>query len=126
VALVPDSPWSFGDLWITLGLFGFAASFFTGLLYLKPQGERMGAVIAEYGPMSPEALRHGKKLLVVARVQLLVLFLVVADMVLKPTTNDPWTVIVLAAILSAVAMWGAAAIRRPVAGDLASAVVDSR
>jgi uncharacterized membrane protein len=126
VVLVLDSPWSFSDLWITLGLVGFAGSFFTGLLYLKPQGERMGAIIAEHGPMSPEARRHGKKLLIVGRVQLLLLFLVVADMVLKPTSDDPWTVVVLAAILAAAIVAGASVMRRPLGADMPAAVAERR
>jgi uncharacterized membrane protein len=113
VLLVLDGPWSFGDLWIVVGLLGFASSFLVGLLYLRPQGEKMGEIIARHGPTSPEALRHGKKLLVVARVQLLTLFLVVADMVLKPTTDDPWTVVVLAGILAAAIAAGVAVVRRP-------------
>ena len=112
VLLVLDGPWSFGDLWIALGLVGFAAAFVTGLLYLKPQAERMSEVIARHGPTSREARRHGKKLLVVGRVQLLLLFLVVADMVIKPTTGDPWTLVVLAAILAAAMAAGAAVMRR--------------
>ena len=112
VLLVLDGPWSFGDLWVALGLVGFVVVFLTGILYLRPQGERMGAIIARHGPTSPEARRHGKKLLVVGRVQLLLLFLVVADMVIKPTTDDPWTLVALAAILAAAMAAGAAVMRR--------------
>lgn len=117
VLLVFDGPWSFGDLWIALGLAGFAASFLTGILFLRPQGERMGEIIARHGPTSPQARRHGKRLLVVGRVQLLLLYLVVADMVLKPTGDDPWTVVVLAAILAAAIVAGAVAMRRSAAGE---------
>jgi hypothetical protein len=45
-------------------------------------------------------------------VQLLALFLVVADMVLKPTSDDPWTLVVLAAILVVAAAAGALSLRR--------------
>ncbi len=120
VLLVLEGPWSFGDLWIAIGLAGFAATFFTGLLYLRPQGEKMGEIIARHGPRSPEAQRHGKKLLVIARVQLLLLFLVVADMVLKPTTDNPWTLAVLGAILMAAIAAGAAVVRRPFVADTAA------
>ncbi len=112
VAVVLDGPWSFADLWIALGLGGFAASFLTGILFLRPQGDKMGEVIARHGPTSPEARRHGKRLLVVGRVQLLLLFLIVVDMVLKPTGDDPWTLVVLGAILVAAIVAGAAAVRR--------------
>jgi uncharacterized membrane protein len=117
-----DGPWSFGDLWIVIGLLAFAATFLPGLLYLRPQGEKMGEIIARYGPTSPEARRHGTKLQVVARVQLLLLFLVVADMVLKPTSDDPWTLVVLAAILAAGIAVGVAVVRRSSAAEGAPAV----
>jgi uncharacterized membrane protein len=124
VLLVLESDfYGFGDLWIVVGLLGFAASFFVGLLYVKPQGEKMGEIIARHGPASPEALRHGKKLLVVARVELLALFLVVADMVLKPSTDDPWTVVVLAAILAVAVGAGVAVVRRPLEAPAADPAV---
>ncbi|HEV2712193.1 MAG TPA: DUF2269 family protein [Gaiellaceae bacterium] len=126
VLLVLDGPWSFGDVWIALGLLGFAATFLVGLLYLRPQGQRMGEIVARHGPTSPEARRHGKKLLVVARVQLLLLFLVVADMVLKPTSDDPWTLVVLAAILAVGIVAGAVVMRRPIGAEPSPAVADPR
>jgi hypothetical protein len=49
---------------------------------------------------------------VVARVQLLALFLVVVDMVLKPTSDDSGTLLVLAAILVVAAAIGGWSIRR--------------
>src|SRR5688500_18885434 len=34
ILLVIEGPWSFGDLWVVLGLAGFAATFLTGILVL--------------------------------------------------------------------------------------------
>ena len=84
VLLVWDSPWSFGDLWILIGLAAWIGSFGIGFLFIRPQAEKMKEIIARHGPTSVEAQRHGRRLGVVARVQLLALFLVVVDMVLKP------------------------------------------
>ena len=56
----------------------------------------------------------GRLLSVVSRVQLLALFLIVADMVLKPTSDDAWTLVVLAAILVAAAAVGVWSLRKPV------------
>jgi uncharacterized membrane protein len=114
VLLVWDGPWEFGDLFVWLGLVGFAIGFFTGLLYLKPQAEKMGEIAAKYGPTSVEAQRHGHRLLVIARVQLLVLFLVVADMAIKPTTDDVGTLVAGAAILVAAIVAGALVLRKRV------------
>jgi uncharacterized membrane protein len=116
VLLLWDGPWSFGDLWILIGLAGWIVSFGVGFLFLRPEGEKMKEVVAQYGPTSAEVERRARRLGVVSRVQLLALFLVVVDMVLKPTSDDPWTLVVLAAILFAAALVGAASLRRPLAG----------
>jgi uncharacterized membrane protein len=123
VLLAWDGPWSFGDLWILIGLAGWVASFGVGFLFLRPQGEKMKEIVAQYGPTSVEAQRQGRRLGVVSRVQLLALFLVVVDMVLKPTSDDPWTLVVLAAILVAAAVVGALSLRKL---PEAAAVTDSR
>src|SRR5215208_3473337 len=97
---------------LVLGLVGWAANFFTGLLFIKPQGEKMPQIVAEYGPTSPQAQRQGKLLAVVSRIQLLALFLVVADMVIKPTGDDEGVLIVGAAILVAAIVAGVLVMRR--------------
>jgi uncharacterized membrane protein len=119
--LVWDSAWSFGDLWIVIGLAAWLATFANGILFLKPNGERMKQIVAEKGPASPEAQRIAARLSVVGRVQLLALYLVVADMVLKPTTDDPWTLVVLAAILAVAVAAAAVSLRRRVAAGPAPA-----
>jgi uncharacterized membrane protein len=121
--LVWDGPWSFDDLWILIGLTGWIASFGVGFLFIRPQGEKMKEIVAQHGPTSVEAQRQGRLLGVVSRVQLLGLFLVVVDMVLKPTSGDPWTVVVLAAILLSAAVIGALSLRNL---PEAAAVTDSR
>ena len=113
VLLVFDGPWSFGDVWILIGLVGWIAAWGVGFLVIKPQGEKMKEIVARHGPTSPEARRQVRLLAVVSRVQLLSLFLLVADMVLKPTSDDPWTLVVLAAILVAAAAVGAWTMRKP-------------
>jgi uncharacterized membrane protein len=121
VLLVWDGPWSFGDLWILIGLAAWIGAFGVGFLFIRPQAEEMKEIVARHGPTSVEAQRHARRLGVVARVQLLALFLVVADMVLKPASDDPWTLVVLAAILVAAAVVGALSLRKfaeaPVAAD---------
>ena len=110
--LVGDSPWSFGDLWIAIGVVAWLAIFGTGFLFLQPSGKRLKQVVAQHGPGSREAQKITARLTVVARVQLLALFLVVADMVLKPTSDDPWTLVVLAAIFAAAVVAAAVSLRR--------------
>ena len=102
IALVIESDaWSFDQLWIVLGLAGFAATFVTGLFVLKPVGDRIAAQIERDGRMTPQTLVDVRKLLVKARTDSVVLFLVIADMVIKPTGDDVGVLIGMAAILIA-------------------------
>jgi uncharacterized membrane protein len=113
VLLVLDSPaWNFDQLWINLALAGWLASFLLGILYFKPEGERIGALAAERGPDDPEMNRRLHRLNVVDRVQLTILFLVLADMVLKPLGGDTGTLVCGAAILAAAIVLAALSIRR--------------
>jgi uncharacterized membrane protein len=108
-----EGAWALDDVWILIGLAGWIASFGVGILFLKPQSERMKELVAQHGPTSVEVRRHARRMGVVARVQLLALFLVVADMVLKPTTDDPWLLAVLGSALAVAAAAGAMTLRRP-------------
>ncbi len=97
ILLVLDGPWTFGQLWIVLGLAGYAASFVVGILYFKPESERIGTLVRDHGPDHPELDSRMHRMNVIGRVELGVLFLVVAVMVVKPTADDMWTLVILAA-----------------------------
>jgi uncharacterized membrane protein len=101
IALVLGGPWSFGQLWILIGLGGYAASFLIGLLVLEPAGKRLHAALEEQGPEAPETRSRLRRLLLVSRIELAILFLVVADMVAKPRLDQPWTLAAGAALLAA-------------------------
>jgi uncharacterized membrane protein len=103
IALVIESDaWSFDQLWIVLGLVGFAATFVTGLFMIKPASERIGAAMErEGGRLTPELRTDIRKLIVMARLDYVTLFLVIADMVIKPTGDDAGVLIGMAVILVA-------------------------
>ena len=103
IALVIESDaWSFDQLWIVLGLVGFAATFFTGLLIMKPGTEKLGAEMEAAGGRLTNQIQIGiRKLMVKARVDYLVLTLVVFDMVVKPTGDDTAVLIGMAVALVA-------------------------
>ena len=111
VLLVLDGPWAFDQLWILLGLAGYAASFLVGILYFKPEDERINAAIAASGPGDPEVRQRIARMNAVSRLELTVLFLVLADMALKPTADDVGTLLVGAAILVAAAILTARSFR---------------
>jgi uncharacterized membrane protein len=100
IALVIESDaWSFEYLWIVLGLVGFAATFVTGLFMIKPASERIGAAMEREGGRLTPALRTDiRKLIVMARLDYVVLLLVIADMVIKPTGDDGAVLIGMALI----------------------------
>lgn len=105
IALVADGPWSFDQLWIILGLAGYAATFGTGMFVLKPRSEKVVAMTARAGRWTPEATLEARRILTLAQIDYVVLFLVVADMALKPTAGDEGTLAAMAAILAAAVVY---------------------
>ncbi|MER9328094.1 DUF2269 family protein [Mesorhizobium sp. M0488] len=77
----------FSDLWIIIGLVGYATTFSIGMFIFKPTGERMGAMIAKEG-VTPAALAIAQRMMSTARFDYAVMLVIVADMVLKPTAQD--------------------------------------
>jgi uncharacterized membrane protein len=112
VLLVLDGPWDFDEVWILFGLAGYAVSFGLGILYFKPEGERIGGIVERHGPEHPEIDRRAHRMNVIERVQLTILFLVVAAMTIKPTTDDTWTLVAGGAVLAAAIVLAASSLGR--------------
>jgi hypothetical protein len=70
-----------------LGLLGIAATIFTGLAIITPRTEEIDRLLGTEG-MTPRAATKITQLLTLARIDLVVLYLVVADMAIKPTGDD--------------------------------------
>ena len=108
VLLVLDSPLQFDDLWILVGLGGFLFSFLVGIGLIEPEGKRIAQTIERVGPDHPEVGRRIRKINIISRVELVILYLVVADMVVKPSTDDTGSLVVgtlIAATALAVGTW---------------------
>ena len=88
----------FTDLWIILGLCGFAASALIGSLIFKPTADRMAAIIARDG-VTEGALVEGRRILHIAKFDYAVMLIIVADMVLKPTAADTAILTAMAVLL---------------------------
>ena len=86
VLLVIESDfYGFGDDWIVIGLALYATTFLAGLLFLGPESARVGKLTAEGSPQAgPRMLR----LLLLARLDLVLLFLMLYDMTVKPDFGD--------------------------------------
>jgi uncharacterized membrane protein len=100
--LTVDGPWEFNQLWVTLGLIGYLSTFVTGVAILRPRGDRIAAAVErDGGRLTPASLADTRRLLALARIDYVTLFLVIADMVIKPTGDDAGVLIALAAIWAA-------------------------
>lgn len=112
ILLVIDGEWQLDQLWIVIGLVGWAVAFVLGFFYFRPEGERIGAMVAERGPADAEVDYRIRRLNAVDRVQLLILFVVLAAMILKPTGDDGGLLVVGAAVIAAATATAIAAVRR--------------
>jgi len=100
--------WS--SLWVSLGLVGIVITIALGVLALTPRAKKVEAA----GGVTAESIAVSREMLTLAKFDLVVLFLVVGDMVLKPEAGDYVALIVMALILlAAAAIWVLPALRRP-------------
>ncbi|HJR44003.1 MAG TPA: DUF2269 family protein [Actinomycetota bacterium] len=87
VVMVVDSGWNFSDLWIVIGIAAFVATFITGMFVLKPRVEGIVELLqGGKSPSDPDVQPKIANLIATARIDLVVLFIVVIDMVIKPGT----------------------------------------
>jgi uncharacterized membrane protein len=104
LVIEPDF-YGFGDDWIVIGLVLYATTFLAGLLFLGPESGRIGKLNAE---RSPDAGPRTLRLIMMSRLDLVLLFLIVYDMTVKPDVGDAgsyvWAVIA-AAIAVGVIVW---------------------
>jgi uncharacterized membrane protein len=92
--------WTLGDDWIVIGLVLFAVTFLTGATFLGPESGRVKKLIETEGPEAAQG--RIRRLLVLSRIDIIVLFLILFDMSVKPSFDDGWTM--LGALLAAAAL----------------------
>lgn len=107
---VIEGPWDFDQAWIIIGLAGWLLSFGIGILYFKPESERIAALAEQGEAGMAEAMTRSKRMTAVDNFEITTLFVVAAAMVLKPTGDDPGILIAFAAILGLVAFVNARAL----------------
>ena len=74
----------YDTFWLIFGLVAWGLSAATGILFLGPESKRLNKAAAEHGPKSPEVQARLRRILLVARVDVALMFLIVFDMVAKP------------------------------------------
>jgi uncharacterized membrane protein len=77
-------PWSFAEMWITLGLVGYALSALNGMAIIGPTSKKMKNTIAERGPNDPVVTQLSRRIDLAGRIDLIIVVAVVFDMVVKP------------------------------------------
>lgn len=92
-----------GDAWIILGLAGFASTFFTGLLALKPLSENID-LLHKAGDFEGAKVLEAR-ILQVSKFDYAVMFVVIADMVFKPGWSDLLLLSLMAVIVAGAAVF---------------------
>lgn len=83
VALVQEGDWGFGHAWIILGLVGIAAMIMTGAGHLGPPMGKLAELIRTDGPDAPSVQTRIAMILNVARIDTVVLVILIFVMVTK-------------------------------------------
>jgi len=84
VAMMINTDIGWSQFWIVAGLIGYASTFVTGVAVLSPLAKKIEASARDNGPEHAITLALIDRILLIARVDVAVLLLVVADMVTKP------------------------------------------
>lgn len=85
VALMGQGVWDWSQVWIVLGLAGWAIATGVGVLFVGPELGRIDRAAAVHGPGSEEVARRVRRLFTVFRFDTVLLILIVLDMTVKPT-----------------------------------------
>jgi uncharacterized membrane protein len=84
IGMVVHNNLGWGHFWIIAGLIGYATTFVTGVGVLSPLAKKIEHSAAANGAEHPATIALIERILLIARVDVAVLLLVVADMTLKP------------------------------------------
>jgi hypothetical protein len=79
-----DGAYELSQTWVWLGLAAFAFSFALGAGFLGPETGRIGTLAEDRGVDDPEIQRRTTRVLLFARLELIILFAVILDMIVKP------------------------------------------
>jgi uncharacterized membrane protein len=84
IAMTSNGDIPYNQFWIVFGLVAWALSAATGILFLGPEAKRLNKAAAVHGPRSAEVQTRLRRILLVVRVDVALMFLIVFDMVAKP------------------------------------------
>jgi uncharacterized membrane protein len=84
IAMTMNGDIGYDQFWIIFGLAAWTASAATGILYLTPEANKLTKAMVERGPQDPEVQTRLRRVLLVTRFDVALMFLIVFDMVVKP------------------------------------------
>ena len=82
--MISNANLPYDQFWLIFGLVAWGLSAATGILFLGPEAKRLNKAAAEHGPKSPQVQARLRRILLVARIDIALMFLIVFDMVVKP------------------------------------------
>ena len=97
IGMMIDGNWDWGQLWVVFALVTFGASFVTGLFVISPMAKR----IPQVGPTTPAGQELIRRMFTILRIDLVYMYAIVFAMVVKPTSDDGWTILIASAVLLA-------------------------
>jgi uncharacterized membrane protein len=79
-----QSPWSYDQFFVIFALAGWGVSAALGIFFLGPEAGRLGKLMPTRPPEDPEIQARIRRILLIARLDVLLLLLIVFDMTAKP------------------------------------------
>jgi uncharacterized membrane protein len=84
IAMTMNGDIGYNQFWIIFGLAAWAASAAAGIGYLTPEADKLTKAMIARGPQDPEVQARLRRVLLVTRFDVALMFLIVFDMVVKP------------------------------------------
>ncbi len=88
ISLMVKGDWAWDSLWVDVALGLYATTFAAGAGFFGPESGRIAKLIRSEGAESPLVLARVRRILFLARLDLLLLVAIAYVMVAKPTTGD--------------------------------------
>jgi hypothetical protein len=95
IGMMIDGNWDWGQLWVIFALVTFAASFVVGLFVISPMVKRIPVV----GPTTPAGQALIERVFTILRIDLSFMYAIIFAMVVKPTSDDGWTIAIAVVVL---------------------------
>jgi uncharacterized membrane protein len=84
IGMTQNASIPYNQFWLIFGLVAWALSASTGILFLTPETKKLTKAMIERGPQDPEVQTRLRRILLVLRFDVALMFLIVFDMVAKP------------------------------------------